>query len=113
LIWLKWGDVEMEVKPESTIATGWETTTNPTPEEKKTEVTILDVTKIPSSSPDRIGKFDVVIVYQTPDGKTYMVSVPEEEVLTEEGKYDEKKIAEIIRKELKKKAELIGKKIVV
>jgi len=103
----------MEVKPESTVVTGWETSTNPEEKKEEIEVTVLDITRVPSADPTRIGKFDVVVVYQTPDGKTYMVSIPEEEVLTEEGKYDEKKIAELIRKDIERKAKLIGKKLKV
>jgi len=78
-------------------------------EEKKTlgkKVRIIDYVKIPSADPSRIGKFDVVIVYMTEEGRTYMVSVPEEE-------FSEDRIADIIRKDLEKRARLIGKEITV
>ncbi len=86
---------------------------SPTPEEKKEtiKVTILDVTRVPSMSPERIGKFDLVIVYQTPDGRTLMISVPEEEVITEEGEINWDKLKEIIKKDIEKRRKLVGKSL--
>jgi len=87
------------------------TTTNPSPEEKKEEekkekVRIIDITRVPSADPKRLGKFDIVIVYMTEDGRTYMVSVPEEE-------FSEEKLPEIIKADIEKRRRLIGKEIVI
>jgi len=75
-------------------------------EEKKYKVTVLDLLEIPSSVPERIGKFDVIIIYRTEDGKVYSFSVPKEE-------FSEEKLPELIREDLERRLKIIGKTYVV
>jgi len=74
------------------------------PEEKKEEVTIVDVRDIPSTMPGRIGKVDVLITYQLNAAHVYMIRVPKEE-------FTEERVVEEIRKDIAEKRKWIGRKI--
>ena len=68
------------------------------------EISIIDTRRVPSATPERIGRMDVFITYQTADMRTYMIMVPGEE-------FTEEKVRELIRKDLEERAQWTGKKI--
>lgn len=68
------------------------------------EITIIDTRKVPSALPERIGKMDVFVTYQTPDMRTYIVNIAEEE-------FDESHLTERIRQDLQERSQWTGKKI--
>jgi len=74
------------------------------PEEKKEEVTIIDVRDIPSTEPGRIGKIDVLVTYQIDPAHIYMIRIPKEE-------FTEERLTEAIRKDVAEKRKWIGRKI--
>ena len=46
-------------------------------------VKILDKREIPSADPARVGKFDAMITYQVDTFRTYLITVPNEELTPE------------------------------
>jgi len=66
------------------------------------EVKILDVRKIPSMKPDRIGKHDHVVTYQTDPASTFIVVIPSEE-------FNESRLREEIRKDQAEREKFVGK----
>ena len=46
-------------------------------------VKILDKREIPSAAPDRVGKMDSMITYQIDTFRTYLITVPAEELTLE------------------------------
>jgi len=44
---------------------------------------VIDVRKIPSAEPNRVGKLDFLVTYQLDAYRTYMVTIPRDE-LTED-----------------------------
>ena len=74
-------------------------------------VRILDRTKIPSPEPGRIGKYDEIITYQDPAMRTYVLSLPAEEL---EGKTEEEQlvlITERIRVQTAERARWTGREV--
>lgn len=70
------------------------------------KVKILDVRKIPSGAPDRVGRYDMICTYQIDPLRTYIVTLPAEE-------FDEAKLKTAIRKDMDKRAEFEGREIEV
>ncbi len=44
---------------------------------------VIDVRRIPSADPDRIGKLDYLVTYQLDAYRTYMVTIPVDELTDE------------------------------
>ena len=72
------------------------------PTELGIEVKIIDIRKIPSIEPGRFGKFDVMVVYQTPDGNVYTIKIPEES-------FSEEELKLAIKKDLQERTKWVGK----
>lgn len=70
------------------------------------EVTIIDVRKVPVLDPARLGKFDVLVLYQTSPGDNNTVFIPEEG-------FTEQSLIAKIRDEERKRTELRGKKLTI
>ena len=58
-------------------------------------VRILDRTRIPSPEPGRIGKYDEIVTYQDAAMRTYVLTIPSEEL---EGKTEDEQLALIIER---------------
>ena len=74
---------------------------------------IIDMTIIPSASPERIGKKDVVITYQDEALRVRVVTLPYEDI---EGKSEEeqlKVITEAIRAQEAERARFVGREITI
>jgi len=67
-------------------------------------VKIVDTREYPSIDPARMGKFDVIITYQTDAFHTYLVTLPKDGL-------SEEKIKEAIKKEMTEREKWIGKDI--
>ena len=70
------------------------------------EITIIDTRKVPSPHRERVGRMDAFITYQMPDMRTYMITLPAEDVT-------DAKLIELIRKDIQERASLTGKKLSV
>lgn len=44
---------------------------------------IIDVRRVPSAYPDRLGKLDYLVTYQLDAYRTYMVAIPKDELSDE------------------------------
>ena len=44
-----------------------------------TKFKIFDVRRVPSAEPDRVGKYDMLVMYELDPMRRYIVRVPEEE----------------------------------
>jgi hypothetical protein len=74
-------------------------------------IRILDRTRIPSPEPNRIGKYDEVITYMDPSMRTYVLTIPAEEL---EGKSEEEQlkiITERIKAQVAERTRWIGREI--
>jgi len=74
--------------------------------EEKREITIVDIRKVPAREPERWGKFDYLVTYQTDPLHTYILRIPEED-------FSEEKLKEYIRKELEEVRKWVGKKLTI
>ena len=51
-----------------------------------TKFTVFDVRRVPSAEPDRIGKYDQIVMYELDPMRRYIVRIPEEKFTEEEMK---------------------------
>ena len=65
---------------------------------------IIDTRRIPSAEPSRVGKLDYLVTYQLDAYRTYMVTIPADE-LTEDA------IREAVRKDLEAMSRFVGKEL--
>jgi len=70
----------------------------------KQEVEIVDIRKVPSVEPDRLGKFDYLVTYRIDPTHVYVIRIPEE-------KFNEEALKEAIKKDIEERTRWIGKKI--
>lgn len=70
------------------------------------QVKLLEMRRIPSPDPARVGKFDVLVVYELEDRSQHATLLPEEGLT-------DQKLAEQIKKEAGERARLIGKTLTI
>jgi len=70
------------------------------------EVTILATVDVPATSPDRMGKTDVLITYRIGPYQSGMVRIPKEE-------FTEAKVKAAVKKDVELKAKYVGMKFKV
>ena len=75
-----------------------------------TKVAIIDKREIPSTSPERIGKFDAMITYRVDRYRTYLVMVPNEEL---GGPNEDQVVADAIAADLAERERWANKEIEV
>lgn len=68
------------------------------------EIKILDMREFPSTDPERVGKFDMIITYQVDPYRVYLITIKKEE-------FSEDKIKEAIKKDLAERQKWVGKTI--
>ena len=51
-----------------------------------TKFTVFDVRRVPSAEPDRIGKYDQIVMYELDPMRRYIVRIPEEKFTEDEMK---------------------------
>jgi hypothetical protein len=76
-------------------------------------VRILDRTRIPSPEPGRLGKYDEIITYQDATLRTYVLTIPAEEL---EGKPEEEQlriITERIKAQIAERTRWVGREITI
>jgi len=71
-------------------------------------IKILDKREIPSADPARVGKFDALITYQVDTFRTYLITVPQEELTPEA---EDEVIKAAIRKDLAERERWAGKEL--
>jgi len=74
-------------------------------------VRIIDRVRIPSPEPGRVGKYDELITYQDEAMRTYVLSIPAEDL---EGKTEEEQLAiitERIRAQIQERRRWVGREI--
>jgi len=77
------------------------------------KIRIIDRVRIPSPDPARVGKFDEIITYQDQALRTYMVTIPAEEL---EGKTEEEQeqiIAKYIKAQVAERQRWVGREIAI
>lgn len=67
-----------------------------------TKIKIFDVRKVPSAEPDRVGKYDQLVMYELDPMRRYMVRIPEEE-------FTEEKMKQAIKEDMAERAKYTGK----
>jgi len=77
------------------------------------KVRIIDRTRIPSPDPGRIGKFDEIITYQDEAMRTYVLTIPAEELEEKPEEEQLKIISERIRAQIAERKRWIGREIAV
>lgn len=75
-----------------------------------TTVTIVDKREIPSASPARVGKMDAMITYSVDTYRTYLITLPDEQL---GGSDEEDVIREAIRTDLAERERWVERKIEV
>jgi len=73
-------------------------------------VKILDKREIPSAAPDRVGKMDSMITYQIDTYRTYLITVPAEDLTPEA---EEQVIKAAIRADMAERERWAGKELVI
>lgn len=71
-------------------------------------VKILDKREIPSADPGRVGKFDSMITYQIDTFRTYLITVPAEELTPEA---EDEVIRAAIRADMAERERWAGKEL--
>jgi hypothetical protein len=71
-------------------------------------VKILDKREIPSADPTRVGKMDAMITYQIDTFRTYLITIPNEELTPE---VEDEVIRAAIRKDMAERERWAGKEI--
>jgi len=77
------------------------------------KVRIIDRTRIPSPDPGRLGKYDEIITYQDEQLRTYVLTIPAEEL---EGKTEEEQLDIItsrIKAQIAERRRWVGREIPV
>lgn len=69
-----------------------------------TKIKIFDVRKVPSAEPDRIGKYDQLVLYELDPMRRYIVRIPAEE-------FTEEKMKQAIKEDMADRAKYQGKEI--
>ena len=67
-----------------------------------TKFKVFDIRRVPSAEPDRIGKYDQLVMYELDPMRRYIVRIPEE-------KFTEDRMKEEIKKDMDARAEFTGK----
>ena len=67
-----------------------------------TKIKVNDVRSVPSGEPDRIGKFDKLVMYETGPMDRHILRIPEEE-------FSEERMIEEIKKDIAERAQWAGK----
>jgi hypothetical protein len=70
------------------------------------EIAIVDVRKLPSGLTTRIGKYDRAMIYKVDGGENQLVIMPDED-------WTEDKFKTQVQADVKERAALIGKKIII
>ena len=74
-------------------------------------IRILDRTRIPSPEPGRIGKFDEILTYQDAAMRTYVLTVPSEELEEKPEAEQLAIITERIRAQTAERARWVGREV--
>lgn len=77
-----------------------------TPATPTKEVTILATVDVPATTPDRMGKTDVLITYRIGPYQSGMVRIPKED-------FTEEKVKAAVKKDVELKAKYVGMKFKV
>ena len=75
------------------------------------EVEIIDVSKIPSTKKERVGRFDYLFTIRLPNGKIHFLTYPAEELNIKDLDAVKKVISHLVKEELGAMLQLFGKKI--
>jgi len=67
------------------------------------EFEILDLRRLPSTSPQRLGKRDVLVIYALDPYRRYVVTIPEED-------FSEDKLREVIKADIEERGRWLNKK---
>jgi len=67
-----------------------------------TKFKIFDVRKVPSAEPERVGKYDQLVMYELDPMRRYIVKIPEED-------FTEEKMLAAIRADMADRAQWTGK----
>lgn len=70
------------------------------------EIKVIEMRRLASPNPERLGKFDALVVYERPTGDRGVVMVPSEDV-------SEEAVSEAIRADLSERGEWSGRKLQV
>jgi len=84
-----------------------------TPPPAQGKVRIITRVRFPSADPGRLGRYDEVITYMTPDGRTWMITIPAEIFDGRIEAEQERIIAERIKADIQARAVWEGREITI
>ena len=67
-----------------------------------TKFKVFDIRRVPSADPERIGKMDMLVMYELDPMRRYIVRIPEEE-------FTEERMKEEIKKDMAEREQFTGK----
>ena len=67
-----------------------------------TKFTLTDVRRVPSGEPERMGKFDQLVMYEIDPMHRYIVRIPEEE-------FNEERMKRAVKEDMAERAQYAGK----
>lgn len=67
-----------------------------------TKFKIFDVRRVPSGEPERIGKFDQLVMYELDPMRRYIVRIPEDE-------FTEERMLKAVQEDMQARAQFTGK----
>lgn len=67
-----------------------------------TKFKIFDIRKVPSAEPERVGKFDQLVMYELDPMRRYIVRIPEED-------FTEDRMIQAIKADIAERAKFAGK----
>lgn len=79
-------------------------------EAKGVEIEIIDVNKIPSTKPTRVGRFDYLFTVRLPNGRIVFLTYPAEDLNIKDVEQVRKVVTSLVKEELGAQLGLIGKK---
>jgi len=67
---------------------------------------IFDVRRVPSAEPDRIGKYDQLVMYELDPMRRYIIRVPEEE-------FSEDRMKQAVKEDIAQREQYTGKEYTI
>ncbi|MBA7521497.1 hypothetical protein ES705_13604 [subsurface metagenome] len=67
-----------------------------------TKFKVFDTRRVPSAEPERVGKYDMLVMYELDPMRRYIVRIPEEE-------FNEARMLEAVKKDMAEREQYTGK----
>ena len=67
-----------------------------------TKFTVFDIRRVPSAEPERMGKWDSLVMYELDAMRRYIVRIPEEE-------FSDERMIQAVKKDIEERAKYAGR----